>query len=103
MLYAHAATKMLLAGGDLLDGNAVSAAVRNTSFMGVGGSDVTLNNHGDRIESTMVMNYVLTANGVMSSVVVGLYSCSTGQYKAYDQAVVWPGNSTETPPDHGRT
>ena len=50
MLYAHAATKVLSEGGDLRDGQAVTAAARNTTFVGVGGSVVALDTHGDRIE-----------------------------------------------------
>ena len=51
MLYAHAATKVLLEGGNLLDGRSVTAALRNTSFVGVGGQEVVLDSKGDRIMS----------------------------------------------------
>ena len=36
VLYAHAATKVMSEGGDLRDGYAVTAAVRDTTFQGVG-------------------------------------------------------------------
>ena len=53
LLYAHGATKVMSEGGDLRDGEAVTKAVRNTSFTGVGGSVVALDSRGDRIESYM--------------------------------------------------
>ena len=37
---------------------------------------------------------------VMSSVAVGMFDSTQGQYKAYEQAVVWPGNTTEVPADY---
>ena len=43
MLYAHAVTKVMSDGGNLQDGEAVTAAVRNTTFTGVGGTLVSLN------------------------------------------------------------
>ena len=48
-LYALAATKVLAVGGDLRDGEAVTAAVRSTSFTGVGGTVVALDSNGDRV------------------------------------------------------
>ena len=50
-LYARAATKVLSEGGDLTDGKAVTAAVRNTTFEGAGNLAVDLNKNGDRVES----------------------------------------------------
>ena len=100
MLYAHAATKVLSEGGDLYNGSAMTAAVRSTRFKGVGGSTVVLNEQGDRIESWEVMNYIQGADGRMSSVPVGMYNNTLGQYKAYEQAVVWPGNTIEVPVDY---
>ena len=48
------------------------------------------------------MNYVLEAGDVIKSVAVGMYDCSTlQQYRAYEQVVVWPGNSTNVPNDSG--
>ena len=92
MLYAHAATRVMLEGGDLCDGKAVTAAVRNTTFEGVGHHGVVLDRDtGDRIESYVVMNYVQDANGGMSSVAVGVYDAKAGQYVTYERAVVWPG------------
>ena len=99
MLYAHAATKVLVEGGDLRDGEAVTKAVRSTTFKGVGGIEVALNARGDRIESYEVINYVLEANGTLGSVLVGVYNCTLEQYEAY-KAVVWPGNTTEVPADY---
>ena len=100
MLYAHAATYVLSKGGNLQDGEAITAAVRNISFMGVGGSAVVLDRQGDRIESYEVMNYVQGADGGMNSVQVGVYSHADQQYRSYDRAVVWPGNTTQVPVDY---
>jgi hypothetical protein len=100
MLYAHAATKVLLEGGDLNNGTAVTEAVRSTTFEGVGGSTVVLDEKGDRIASYEVMNYVLKAGNVMGSVAVGMFNSTLRQYKAYEQTVVWPGNTPEVPADY---
>ena len=100
MLYAHAATKLMSEGGDLQDGGAVTAAVRSTSFIGVGGTVVTLDSNGDRIESYEVMNYVLKEGDMTHSVAVGMYNSTEGQYEAYARAVVWPGNTMEVPLDY---
>ena len=97
MLYAHAATKVLAEGGSLHDGQAVTEAVRSTTFKGVGNSVVALDKHGDRIESYEVMNYVEGADGGITSVAVGLYNRTLQQYVAYERAVVWPGRSTRVP------
>jgi hypothetical protein len=99
MLYAHAATRVLSEGGSLNDGEAVVRAVRNTSFVGIGGSRVVLDEYGDRIESYEVMNYVLDAGDVMRSVAVGLYNSTVQQYEAYERETVWPGNTIEVPAD----
>ena len=99
MLYAHAVTRLMSEGGDLRDGKAVTAAVRNTSFAGVGGTVVALDSKGDRIESYEVMNFVMEEDGGMGSVAVGLYNLTEGQYQSYDRAVVWPGNTTTVPGD----
>ena len=100
MLYAHGATKMMSEGGSLRNGLAVTAALRNTSFTGVGGTTIALDNHGDRIESYEVLNYVLEAGDVMRSVAVGVYDCEVRQYRAYERVVLWPGNTTNTPADY---
>ena len=97
MLYAHAATKVLAAGGDLHDGRAVTEAVRNTTFVGVGHSIVDLDQHGDRIESYEVMNYVKGADGGIESVAVGVYNRTLQQYVAYEREVEWPGGQEEAP------
>ena len=102
MLYAHAATKVLSEGGDLRDGQAVTAAARNTTFVGVGGSVVALDSRGDRIEYEM-MNYVVEANGQMGSVRVGVYNRALQQYEASERAVVWPGGTTVVPKDKCET
>ena len=100
LLYAHAATKVL--AGNLHDGDAVTEAIRSTTFMGVGGA-VALDEQGDPIESYEVINSVLGLGGVMNSVPVGMYSSTANatlqQYKAYKQTVLWPGSSTEVPKD----
>ena len=100
LLYAHAATKVLSAGGDLQNGTAVTEAVRSTTFEGVGGDVVTLTDKGDRVESYEVMNIMRDAEGGMNSVPVGLYNRTLQQYMAYEQAVVWPGGMTVVPIDH---
>ena len=100
MLYAHAATKLMSEGGDLRDGEAVTAAVRSTSFAGVGGNVVTLDSNGDRIESYEVMNYVAEADGGIGGVPVGMFSSTTQKYLAYERAVVWPGNTIEVQVDY---
>ena len=51
MLYAYSAARVLSKGDDLRDGEAVTAAVRNTTIEGVGGTAVALNSNGDRIDS----------------------------------------------------
>ena len=61
-----------------------------------GGEFFLLDQHGDRIESFEVKNYV-DADGQMGSVRVGLYDSILQQYRAYEQAVVWPGNTTKVP------
>ena len=99
MLYAHAATTVVLEGGDLRDGEAVTAALRSTKFTGVGGSVVALDSKGDRIESYKVMSYVAEGD-VMSSVGVGFYNRTAQQYIEYERAVVWPGGATEVPVDY---
>ena len=98
MLYAHAATKLLTEGGDLRDGQAVTTAIQTTVFNGVG-STVVLDEHGDRIESFEVMNYMEAGSGI-SSTPIGLYNSTVQQYIVYDWAVVWPGGQTEVPIDY---
>ena len=100
MLYAYSATRVLLEGGDLRDGEAVTAAVRNTTIEGVGGTSVTLDSNGDRIDSYEVMNFVVKAGDVMRNVAVGMFNSTLEQYKAYDRTVVWPGGTTEVPADY---
>ena len=101
MLYAHAATTVMSKGGDLRDGQAVTVAIRNTSFTGVGGTVVSLDSNGDRMESYEVMNYVLEGDR-MNSVAVCIFDSMQGQYKAYERAVVWPGkkNTVQVPADY---
>ena len=100
MLYAHAVTAMLSQGGDLRDGKEMTAAVRNTTFTGVGGSLVALDSNGDRVESYEVMNYVQGEGDVMISVAVGMFNSTQGHYRAYARQVVWPGNTLEVPTDY---
>ena len=100
MLYAHAATKLMSEGSDLHDGQAVAAAVRNTTIEGVGGTAVALDSNGDRVESYEVMNYIVKAGDVMGSVAVGIFDATLKEYKAYKQVVVWPGNTMEVPADY---
>ena len=56
MLYSHAATKVLLKGGDLFNGTAVTEAVRSTAIVGFGNTSVVLDERGDRIQSYEVLN-----------------------------------------------
>jgi hypothetical protein len=100
MLYAHAATKVMVEGGDVRDGNAVTATVRNTTIEGVGGTAVALDSNGDRIDSYELMNFVLEAGNVMRSVAVGMFNNTLGEYKAYSPAVVWPGGTIVVPADY---
>ena len=100
MLYARAATKVMLEGGDLRDGLRVTEAVRSTTFVGVGGTAVALDSNGDRIDSYEVMNFVIEAGNVMRSVAVGMFNSTEGQYEAYERVVVWPGKTTEIPADY---
>ena len=100
MLYAHAATKVLSEGGNLRDGEAVTKAVRNTSFDGVGGTVVALDSKGDRKESYEVMNYVLEGGNMTRSVAVGIFNSTAGQYEVYERVLVWPGNTLEVPADY---
>ena len=99
MLYAHAATKVLSEGGNLKDGQAVTAAVRSTTFEGVGTSKVALTNNGDRIESYEVMNYVVDSDGAMGSVAVGVFNSTLEEYVASSQVLLWPGSTLEVPVD----
>ena len=100
MLYAHVATKVLSEGGSVHDGRAVTEAALLTSFVGVGNTTVSLDHHGDRIESYEVMNYVVQPDGGMGSVTVGLYNSSSQQYVAATRAVLWLGNTTLPPIDY---
>ena len=100
MLYAYSAAKVLSEGGDLRDGEAVTAAMRNTTIEGVGGTAVALDSNGDRIYSYEVMNYIVKAGDVMRSVAVGIFNSMLQEYKVYERAVVWPGSTMEAPADY---
>ena len=100
MLYANAATKVMSEGGNLQDGKAVTVAVCNTTIEGAGGATVALDSKGDRMESYEVMNFVLDAGNMVGTVAVGLFDATLKEYKAYEQTVVWPGNTTEIPADY---
>ena len=111
MLYAHAASKTLSRGGDLHDGEAVTKALRSTSFIGIEATNVTLDQDGDRILSNAVLNFKpgtrFTLDDVgdifsaaVSGVMVGFYNSTLGKYKAEDHAVVWPGRTLEAPLDY---
>ena len=91
MLYAHAATKVLSEEGNLHDGKAVANAIRSTTFEGVGGR-VALNQHGDRIESYEVMNYILGVSSKINLVPVGVYAKQ--QYTSQEEVGVLPPEST---------
>ena len=101
MLYAHAATKVLSEGGSLQDGHAVTAAVRSTTFKGVGNRTVALDENGDRIESYEMINYLLGTDSAMYSVPVGLYIGARQQYQPVGEAILWPpGDVLEPPTDY---
>ena len=100
MLYAHSATRVMSEGGDLQNGKAVTAAVRNTTIEGVGGTAVALNSNGDRVDSYEVMNYVLEAGSGIRSVAVGMFDSTLGQYKAYERTAMWPGSTLKVPADY---
>ena len=100
MLYAYSAAKVLSEGGDLRDGAAITEAVRNTTIDGMGGTAVTLDSNGDRVDSYEVMNFVLEEGEVMISVAVGIFDSVLRQYKGYERPVVWPGSTMEVPADY---
>ena len=100
MLYVHGANKVMSEGGDLSDSEAVAAAVRNASFTGVAGTLVELDSSGDMILNYEVMSYVVDARRVMSSVAVGIFNSAQGQYQAYMQLLVWPGETNKVPADY---
>ena len=101
VLYAHAATKVLSEGKKLQDGQAVTNAVRATTFEGVGGRLVSLDNEtGDQIDSYEVVNYVADEDYAVSSVPVGVYDQTLRQYRALERAIiVWPNGSDTVPKD----
>lgn len=84
-------TVALDSNGDRVESYEVMNYVQNTTLAGVGGTPVALEggSEGDRIESY----------DIMSSVAVGLWNSSTGQYTAYQRSVVWPGRADQTPSD----
>ena len=84
------------------DGLAVTQALRSMQIKGVGDRVIELNARGDRIETYEVMNYVQGSDGGMSSMAVGMYSDAEEKYTEYEQAVVWPGNTTVVPVDHAK-
>ena len=49
-LFAHAATKVLEAGGDVRDGAAMTEAMKAAAFTGVLQAQVTLDGNSDMIE-----------------------------------------------------
>ena len=91
LLYAHATTKVLREGGDLRNGQAVTRAVQNMRFAGVGGRTVAFNERGARIQSYEVTNYVVQRDGRVGSVVVGMFNALKHLYTESERAVVWPG------------
>ena len=87
MLFAHAAKSVQ----DVGDAKALTASIRNTSFMGIGGTAVILDEQGDRVQDYEVMNYIREPEDAISSVPVGIYKVAGGRYQPYAQAVIWPG------------
>ena len=70
-LFAHAATRMLAAGGDIGDGALVVREMKNISFVGIQQRLVDLDENGDAIEPYSVMNLVQGEDGELRGVVVG--------------------------------
>ena len=99
MLYAHAATKVLSEGGDVKDGLAMTDVIRRTSFIGIANTVVALDEKGDRIEDYEVANYVLTTDGVMEIVTVGVFNNTLKKYYPSAHAIVWPNGSNDVPRD----
>ena len=60
---------------------------------------VALDNHGDRIESYEVMQYVVETEVRTGSMLVGVYNSTEQKYMAYEREVLWPGSATEVPLD----
>ena len=101
MLYANAVTKLDDSlGWYELGGQEVTNAIQSTTIEGVGNSVVEMDEHGDRVESYEVVNYVLSTNSRISFVAIGVYRSTEKQYTAFQQAVVWPGFSTDVPIDY---
>lgn len=95
-LFAHAATRVMEAGGDVSSGAQMMQVMRNISFVGIQQRTVALDANGDAIQPYSVMNYV-EENAEMRSVEVGWYE--SGQLKLKVADVRWPGNSSIVPID----
>ena len=75
----------------------MAQAVRQTSFVGIGGSVVALDENGDRVWTYEIMNYVLKDDAVRPTA-VGVFYSGSEHYEAYKN-VIWPGNTTTIPAD----
>ena len=95
-LFAHAATRVMEAGGDVSSGAQMMQVMRNISFVGIQQRTVALDANGDAIQPYSVMNYV-EENAEMRSVEVGWYESGQLELKVAD--VRWPGNATTVPKD----
>ena len=80
------------------DGQALTEAVRSTSFVGIGNGNVMLDEHGDRLESYEVMNVRRTGERLWTTA-IGMYSCTEKTYSQLESAVNvrWPGDRSEVP------
>ena len=96
MMYAHAATKVLEDGGDLTNGQLVTNAVRSTRIEGVDKRAVVLDEHGDRIETYELVNYIWEQVR-MRQIPVGKFVSMEKKYTAYGPKVVWPGDTNQVP------
>ena len=102
-LYAHAATRVLEAGGAASDGTALVEVMKNLPPFTTGGKHtVKLDENGDMIEPYAIMNYV-TAEGEMQKVQVAMYAPVKLNLGSESEAfnlsgrIKWPGDTEKTP------
>ena len=102
LLYSHAATAVINAGGSFVNGTLVMEAMRKTTFDGVTGT-VALDKNGDRLESyefRSVIPNTEKGGAHSSSQLLLLYNSASGEYTMSDSVPqIWPGATNETPID----
>ena len=95
LLFAHAATYVLAAGGDIRDGREmVRVMTSEISFKGISQRNVALDVNGDLIAEYSLMNYHEQDDGEMRGTVVGTYA---QRLELRIEDVRWPGRSTQVP------